>query len=402
MLRPHRSTLLFFLSIALLPVATTAATAIKKWVDANGVTHYGTSVPPEYIDKPYSQLNERGMTVKRIGRAKTDEEIAREKELEELRRAQQQAIAEQRAKDRVLLNMFRTEDDLVMSRDGKLAQVDAQIRLKKAHVDRLKGRLAKWQAAAAARERQGKKPTAKQLENLRELEQQLESTYVNIVEKEATKNRISQQYAYELQRFTQLKGGFRASSTEDIQAPHRERKVIEVAGAYVCSDSAECDHLWGYAKRWAEQHSGTPIEVVGDRILVTKAPQSREKISLSVSRLSKGDIERIFLDINCHKSVAGKELCATDRVESLRDRFVADMKTYAAKPEEESALEQPSAENEPVGVPVLQTRTAEAGALEVVQTPLDESGQQIGAGLRFDTQGSILAHRALAQYLAQL
>jgi len=332
MLRSFLHSVFLFLAIGLLPAMATAATAIKKWVDANGVTHYGTSVPPEYISKPHTQLNERGMTIRRIDRAKTDEEIARERELEELRKDQQRAIAEQRAKDRILLNMFRTEDDLIMSRDGKLAQVNAQIRLKKAHVERLKGRLAKWQAAAAQRERQGKKPTAKQLENLQELEQQLENAYVSIVEKETIKNRISEQYAYQLRRFTQLKGGFRAITTEDIQAPHRERKVIEVAGAYICGDLSECDRLWGYAKTWTEKHSGTPVEVVGERILVTKAPQSRDKISLTVSRLSRDELERLFLDINCHKSVAGKELCATEEVQAMRDRFVADLKTHAAKP----------------------------------------------------------------------
>jgi len=337
MLRYSRTLLLLTLAIAVVP-ANVAAAAIKKWVDANGVTHYGTTIPPEYIDKPHRELDRRGFTVREVERAKSDEEIERERELERLRQAQQKAIAEQRAKDRILLNMFRSEDDLTMSRDGKLEQVNAQIRLKKAHVERLKGRLANWQAAAAERERQGKKPTAKQLENLQELEQQLENSYVSIVEKEANKNRIKNQYAYDLQRFQQLKSGFRASSADDLQAPREERRIIEVAGAFVCANEVECDRLWQGAKTWTEQHSGTPVEVVGERILVTKAPQERDKISLTVSRLLRDGVERLFLDINCHKSVAGKELCETEKVQGLRDLFVSDMRAQASTATTPSAL----------------------------------------------------------------
>jgi hypothetical protein len=329
--KSYRRIILSTLLIALPPCLAAAQTgAIKKWVDADGVTHYGTSIPSEYLNKEHTELNQRGIEVKHVQRARTPEEIEREKELERLRKAQQQAIADQRAKDRILLNMFRTEDDLVMVRDGKLAQVNAQLKLKQSYVERLRKRLSNWQAAAAARERQGKKPTAKQLENLQTIQQQLENTYSNIVEKEAAKRRITNRYTYELSRFRQLKSGFRASSTEDIEAPRETPRVIPVAGAFVCQDKAQCDHLWGYAKKWTKENSGTPIEVIGERILVTKVPSTPEEISLTVSRLSREGVERLFLDINCHKSVSGKELCATAPVQALRDKFVHAMEAASS------------------------------------------------------------------------
>ena len=331
--KPYRRKILATLLIALLPcLAAAESGAIKKWVDADGVTHYGTSIPPEYVSKEHTELNQRGIEVKHVDRARTPEEIAREKELEKLRKAQQQAIADQRAKDRILLNMFRTEDDLIMLRDGKLAQMNAQLKLKQAYVERLKKRLTNWQAAAAAREREGKKPTAKQLENLQTIQQQLESAYSSIVEKEAAKRQITNQYTYELNRFRQLRSGFRASSADDIEAPREAPTVIPVAGAFVCQDNAQCDRLWGYAKTWTKDHSGTPIEVIGERILVTKVPSKPEEVSLTVSRLSRDGVERLFLDINCHKSVSGKELCATEPVQALRDKFVQAMEAASSKP----------------------------------------------------------------------
>jgi hypothetical protein len=312
------------LLIALSPLLAHAG-GIKKWVDADGVVHYGTTIPPEYINQDYTELNQRGIETRHVKRAKTPEEIAREHELAELRKAQQQAIAEQRAKDRILLNMFRSEDDLVMARDGKLAQVDAQIKLKQAHIDRLKQRLSKWQAAAAARERKGKKPTPKQIENLENLQKQLENAYASIVEKESDKRRISLRYARELKRFRQLKSGFRASSTKDIEPEKKVPRILPVPGAFVCQDRDECDRKWPGAVAWVRKHSDTPVEIIGERILVTRTPEKPDEVSLTLSRLSRGGVERLFLDLNCHKSIEGKQHCQAPKVQALRSRFVEAM-----------------------------------------------------------------------------
>ena len=320
--------LLVLLAVTLLSMDIAAA-GIKKWVDADGITHYGTSIPPEYVNQGHTELNSRGIAVKQIGRARTPEEIAREKELERLRKLQDQAVAEQRTKDRILLNMYRNEDDLEMVRNGKVAQIDSQIKLKQLHIERLKAHLAKWQGAAAARERQGKKPTPKQLENLDSLQKLLEVAYSDIVEKEASKRRIIARYGRELRRFQQLKSGFRANTTQDIEEPHTEPRVVQVAGAFACRDQAECDRLWPRAKRWTKYHSGTPVEVIGDRILVTRIPKQADEVSLTLSRLKRGNVERLFLDVNCQKTLAGRDLCASKPVQALRDQFVDAMRLAA-------------------------------------------------------------------------
>ena len=56
----------------------------------------------------------------------TEAEIERDKALQALRAEQQKLLAEQQARDRILLNLYRNEDDLVMARDGKVAIEDLQ------------------------------------------------------------------------------------------------------------------------------------------------------------------------------------------------------------------------------------------------------------------------------------
>ena len=40
-----------------LTLSLPAMATLYKWVDNNGITHYGETIPPEYADKVFSILN---------------------------------------------------------------------------------------------------------------------------------------------------------------------------------------------------------------------------------------------------------------------------------------------------------------------------------------------------------
>lgn len=293
------------------------AAGIKKWVDDQGMVHYGSSIPPEYVNKEHSELNDRGIEVERVDRAKTPEEIAQQKELERLRREQQKIEAEQRAKDRVLLSMFRTEDDLIMVRDGKLAQIHSQVELKQKQIERLKTRLSKWLASAAASERRGNSLSTALKENLESTKSQIESGYAYILDKEEDKQQIAESYNRDLQRFRQLQ-----SLHPDRLSRGDNRLVIpDVEGAFLCDNLAHCERLWPQAVVYAEQHANTPVELNGQRILMTHRARAPQDISITVSRLSTRGLERIFLDIQCQATLAGRELCGSEKVSMIRREF---------------------------------------------------------------------------------
>ena len=52
-----------------------AQAKLYKWKDENGQIHYGDKIPAKYADKERKELNEQGTVVKKIDRAKTDDEI---------------------------------------------------------------------------------------------------------------------------------------------------------------------------------------------------------------------------------------------------------------------------------------------------------------------------------------
>ena len=309
------------LTLSLVAVAPLQAGTYKKWVDENGVTHYGTSIPPEYVDQPHYELDERGIERGRQDRAKTEEEIERDKALQALRAEAEQLKQEQQARDRILLNLYRNEDDLVMARDGKIAQLDSQIQLTHKEIRRLKARLSEFQAAAAATERSGKQLSSQQKANLDSTQRSIEKSYAIILGKEDEKRDTIERYDYDLDRFRQLRqGGSRAANADVI----RQSDIPDLVETAVrCQDEAECARLWDIAQQYARTHATTPIDLAAERILVTAPPRNIRDVSITVSRLtdySQGG-ERIFMDVQCAGFTEAREYCHGPEVAAIREQF---------------------------------------------------------------------------------
>jgi hypothetical protein len=308
--------------IALLIMAAHAqAASIKKWEDENGVIHYGPTVPPRYKDRAHSELNERGIVIKRHDRSKTPEEIERDKALAALRAEQQKLLEEQQARDRLLLNLYRNEDDLVMARDGKIAQIDGQIRLNYNEIRRLKTRLSDFQATAAAAERTGKQLNEKQQANLDSTQRSIERSYAIILSKEDEKKATLEGYEQDLTRFRKLRQGAMRSANADRIAESEYPDLVDTAVR--CEDPNACNRLWKTAQAYARHHATTPVDLAGDRILVTAPPRELRDISITVSRLPdrEGIGERIFMDVQCANFTEGREFCRGPVVTKIRNQF---------------------------------------------------------------------------------
>lgn len=297
-----------------------AHAAFKKWVDENGEVHYGTSIPPEYVNSPHTELNQRGIQTEHVERAKTAAELAQEAELAKLRKEQQRLLEEQQARDKTLLDLYRNDDDLIMERDGKLAQIDVHIKIKQKQIVTLKKRLAKWQDKAAAAERQGSKLNTKDQGILNGVQRQIESAYSSIVERKRERQQIEAHYDHDLQRLHKLRAIGQERQPENLETP-LDTQPKEMDGALFCDDPAQCDQLWPLAIAYAQQHATTPVQVQGPRIVVTQPATTPEAVSITVSRLSKSGRESLFLDVQCMDSVRGRELCETERIQAIRRNF---------------------------------------------------------------------------------
>jgi len=116
------------LTISALALTTVAsANGLYKWVDKNGVTHYGDAIPAEYAAGERHKLNEQGVTVETLAREKTQEErAAAEAKAAEAQR-QLELAARQEERDRILLDTYLSVEEIGMLRDRRLMSIEAQV-----------------------------------------------------------------------------------------------------------------------------------------------------------------------------------------------------------------------------------------------------------------------------------
>lgn len=126
--------LLLALAIAAGQTADNRAGRTYRWVDANGVTHYGDVVPPEYANQGRAELNRQGVAVREVPAQLSGIEAARARQL-----AEEQA--RQRQHDQFLLNTYTRATDIEQLRDERLALVDGQIRLAQGSIESVDARL---------------------------------------------------------------------------------------------------------------------------------------------------------------------------------------------------------------------------------------------------------------------
>lgn len=102
--------------------AGAAERTIQRWVDENGVVHYGDVPPPEATRTERTVLNDQGVPVRQIPRQMTPEEAA-------VAQRQREEEARRRAQDSFLLTTYTRVADIERVRDDQLGLIDAQLEL---------------------------------------------------------------------------------------------------------------------------------------------------------------------------------------------------------------------------------------------------------------------------------
>jgi hypothetical protein len=154
-------------------VASAAGTTDRlryKWRDEAGNLHYSDSIPPGATRMGYEVVNQHGVVVRRVERAKTEEELA-------IAKAAADKIADEKRKaddaarnDAQMLAAYPTEDDLRKSLQAQIDLISQNIQATEVGIASQEKSLAERLVHAAEQERNGKPvpaPVQKQINTLR-------------------------------------------------------------------------------------------------------------------------------------------------------------------------------------------------------------------------------------------
>ena len=195
------------LLVPLVAGAQQKPTAIVKWVDDEGVIHYGDSVPPEYVDKPKEVLNDQGVTIRELEGKKTEEQLAAEREAEERELAREL----QARKDRSLLLTYQTIEEIEMHRDRRVELFQAQARVTELYLRNLNRRLGELKNEAGRYKPYSSDPEAPMVDpglvdEIKETEAAIERHESNLDEFRQQEQDIIERFNKNIDRFRELKG----------------------------------------------------------------------------------------------------------------------------------------------------------------------------------------------------
>ncbi len=192
---------------ALLACSGTAAAGngrtLYKWVDDQGVTHYGDRIPPEYAGQEQHIINSQGVEINHLEAQKSADQLAAEE--------QKKLDAEQRlARDKNLLNTYVSVQEIERLRDQRLNLVADQIKVTNQFLDTLNGRMKKLRVSSMHfrpyNSDEKAPPMPDQVaEDLVRLATDINTQEQNLRQKRGEESTMKKQFESDIDRFKELK-----------------------------------------------------------------------------------------------------------------------------------------------------------------------------------------------------
>jgi len=183
-----------------------AGVTIKCWVNESGVKECGSVVPPEYASQGHKVLNLQGDVMQQVGREKSPEERNQLLAEEQRKLKEERLRTEQEAQDKKLLDLYPSESDILIARDGKLASVDAAIRVAQDQLDFYRRSLEEAEKTIARDDIKKSKDEYERLNrHTTNLKQQITRFEKMVVTKNQEQEDIKQEYQGYLLRYQEIK-----------------------------------------------------------------------------------------------------------------------------------------------------------------------------------------------------
>ncbi len=183
---------------------TSSGRQMYKWVDAQGVTHFGDQIPPEYASQERALVNKQGVEVGRLEAQKTPEQLAAAE--------QQRLDAERRAsRDKNLLNTYVSVQEIERLRDQRLTLLSDQIKVTGQFLEVLDGKLKKLRATSMNFKPYSSDPKAPPMsdqvaEDLVHVTNDIRTQEANLQQKRTEESNMREQFDSDIARFKELKG----------------------------------------------------------------------------------------------------------------------------------------------------------------------------------------------------
>lgn len=177
---------------------------LYKWVDNQGVTHYGDHIPPEYAGQEQHIMNSQGIEIDRLDAQKTPEQLAAD---DQKKFEAQQSLN----RDHNLLSTYASVQEIERLRDQRVTLLSDQIKVTSQFLEVLNGKLGKLRTASMRFKPYNSDPAAPTMpdqvaEDLVRVGNDIHTQDQNLRAKQSEELKMRNQFESDIQRFKELKG----------------------------------------------------------------------------------------------------------------------------------------------------------------------------------------------------
>lgn len=297
-----------------------AGSVLHKYVNERGETIYTDRIPADAAKFERRELSDQGVITRQVERAKTPEEIARDKRFRELVLLRQRFLDEQKARDDLLLKSFSKEEDLLSARDAKVDALVINIKTAEENITRIQTQILDKQRQAAELERAGSAVPQALRKEIESLRKEVENNRSTIARAKGSQEILRAKYAADLPRLREL------LLQRALKRPTvRFQSSYHVWEIYVCPVAGRCEAEWQRVPAYVRAQANTPGLLANEAVVVSAEPLAENEIAVIVTRLPPDTATaqtQFFLDVICLDSQQGRALCDGIKGKTILDRFM--------------------------------------------------------------------------------
>ncbi len=281
-----------------------------RWSDETGVIHYSDHLPPERAPRGHVELDRFGIEV----RASQSPAAPVDPVAEAVAQAPVSDEASLWAADAALLETARTRDELLLMRDGKLAELDALVQVARERIRRERAAWGDPPSERPANEIDQAQSQAQLDAALAESEPRILRAYWEVIGQERRRAAFQRELAGILRRLD----GERDATSAPVSA--HAASLILVA----CATPADCRRVQALASGYLLDHLDHHTQIASTSLLVLAQMDQDERRHFTLARLEDADGSGyLVLDLQCKQRLTTDVTCRNTNalavVAGLRD-----------------------------------------------------------------------------------
>lgn len=184
--------------------ATHAENILYRWKDSSGKYVISDSISAQQEKIGYEIINAKGKVINKVSRAKTPEELQQERQRERKLVRQEEQKEERKRRDRHLLSIYTSEQDILNRRDKRISTIDQLITIHRENIKTNQIQLNKFQKHIDNHTKKNRKIPPQLTENFKSAKSNIREGKNIINTKKQERSKIMREFDYTVNRYRLL------------------------------------------------------------------------------------------------------------------------------------------------------------------------------------------------------